>query len=347
MANTLERDVGIDVARAGLIFMMLFYHSFSNAQVASTLEVDPNFNINRWMGLVTGSFPYLMGFLIGFRYLGDVTKGFIEIQRLVVRASKLIIFFLAVNILLMILGPSLDKLTIPLPNTPDFQDILLANSSSVAYDLLMPLGEVALIGAVVVFARMHIRSDLFLLSILTIVAIILAQSGSVLLLYLACGIIGLTLGSVSGRPVVSQVLKRYWVIGLLGFVPGVILAISQTYGPDNALLYLASVAGLFFGFYNLGRFAVLRSDGTTSRIVKLFARSSLMIYIVHIPILKVLTKFSGQIFTETDLWLAFSVFAVFMFVTMGALAHVVDLYRPKFNQGLSRLNILRRATTAG
>ena len=62
MANTQERDAGIDVARAGLILMMLVFHSFGQAQLVTTLDIDQAFNVNRWVGLVTGSFPFLAGF---------------------------------------------------------------------------------------------------------------------------------------------------------------------------------------------------------------------------------------------------------------------------------------------
>ena len=340
LASTRERDVGIDVTRAGLILMMLVYHCFGHAQLITTLHIDQAFNVNRWMGLVTGSFPFLVGFLIGFRYMGDESHGFSLIRGLTVRSSKIIGLFFAANIVLVIFSLAVDEFPVRLPNTPNMQNLLLADAGYVVYDLLMPLGEIILIGAGILLARMYYKNDLILQCALIIGAIILAWSGNLLPLYLACGMVGIALGSLFARPVVKNALQRYWGICLMGFVPGIFLSVTETNGPDNSLLYLASVAGLFFAFQNLGRFGPFTSQGVVSRITILFARGSLMIYIVHIPILPFVAKLVGPLFAESDLWLAFSFLLVIMLLSMGALTYFVDLYGPRFNQNIFNLKLL-------
>jgi len=142
--------------------MMLVFHSFGQAQLHTTLEIDQAFNVNRWMGLATGSFPFLVGFLIGFRYMGVESYGFRLIRGLTVRASKIIGLFFAANIVLVIIGLAVDEFPIRLPETPNIQSLLLADPGSVAYDLLMPLGEIILIGTGILLARMYYKNDLFL-----------------------------------------------------------------------------------------------------------------------------------------------------------------------------------------
>ena len=85
-----------------MVAMMMIYHSFGDAQVAAifgpyfdaeSMRLNPNVNINRWMGLVSGSFPFLVGFLIAFRYFGLKYVGVIVVWNLVIRASKIIGLF--------------------------------------------------------------------------------------------------------------------------------------------------------------------------------------------------------------------------------------------------------------
>ena len=321
--------------------MMLVFHCFGQSQIITTKEIDQDFNVNRWMGLVAGSFPFLVGFLIGFRYMGDESYGFRLIRGLTVRSSKIIGLFFAVNIVLVIIGLAVDEFPVPLPNTPNMQNLLLADSSYVAYDLLMPLGETILIGAGILLARMYYKNDLILQCALIIAAVILAWSGNLVPLYLACGMVGIALGSLFARPVIKNALQRYWGICLMGFVPGIFLSATEMNGPDNSLLYLASVVGLFFAFHNLGRFGPFRSQGPTSRITNIFARGSLMIYVVHIPVLAFVAQAIRPFFSESELWIAFSCLLLGATLSMGALVYFVELYSPRFTQSIFNLKLLR------
>ena len=344
MATLRERDVGIDVARAGLIIMMLVYHSFGQAQLVTTLDINPNYNVNRWMGQVTGSFPFLIGFLLGFRYLVDDGSGSVPIRGLVTRGIKLIGLFFLANLLLILVRQTFDDFPIRLPETPDIASLILADSEVVAYDLLMPLGEIVLIGAVLLKFRAVYQNNLLLMRCsLVVAAMIMAWSANLTMLYLACGMMGLVLGSWFSNSENSRELREQWQFGLLALLPGIILTITEENGPDNGLLYLISVSGLFFAFHNLGRFALLRTDGSFSRITKRFARGSLMIYLVHIPILPFLAKFLGPLFSESDLWLAFSSLLVVITISMGFFVYFMELYQGRFNKFVESLKqALRR-----
>ena len=50
LATFRDRDVGIDVARPGLIVMMLVFHSLGQAQLVASWDINANLNVNRWMG---------------------------------------------------------------------------------------------------------------------------------------------------------------------------------------------------------------------------------------------------------------------------------------------------------
>lgn len=347
MATIRERDVGIDVARAGLIIMMLVFHSFGQAQLVTTLDIDQNYNVNRWMGQVTGSFPFLIGFLLGFRYLVGDGSGDVPVKGLITRGIKLIALFFAVNLLLIIVQQVFDAFPVRLPDTPSIQKLILADPKFVAYDLLMPLGEIVLIGAVLLKVRAVYQNDLLMRCSLVVAAIIMAWLGNLTMLYLACGMMGLALGSWFSIPEVSRTLRDHWQISLLALLPGIILTITEENGPDNGLLYLISVSGLFFAFHNLGRFALLRTDRLFSRITNRFARGSLMIYLVHIPILPFLAKFSGPLFSESDLWLAFFSLLAVITVSMGYFVYFMELYQPRINQSVQSLKLAYQRVIPG
>ena len=347
LATTLERNVGIDVARAGLIIMMLVFHSFGQAQLVTTLDIDQNYNVNRWMGQVTGSFPFLIGFLLGFRYLVGDGSGGVPVRPLISRALKLIALFFVLNILLILVDQAFDDFPIPLPGTPDLQSLILADPGLVAYDLLMPLGEIVLIGAVLLKVRTVYQNDRFMRCSLAVAAIIMALFGNLTVLYLACGMMGLGLGSWFANPDNSIILRDRWQISLLGLLPGIILAITEKNGPDNGLLYLISISGLFFAFHNLGRFALWRKDGWFSRVTNRFARGSLMIYLVHIPILPFLAKFSGPLFSQSDLWLAFFALLAAITVNMGCFVYFMELYQPRINQSAQKLKLVCNRVVPG
>lgn len=343
MATLRERDVGIDVARAGLIIMMLVYHSFGQAQLITTLDIDPNYNVNRWMGQVTGSFPFLIGLLLGFRYLVDDGSRSVPIWGLITRGIKLIGLFFLANLLLILVKQTFDDFPIRLPGTPDISSLILADSELVVYDLLMPLGEIVLLGAVLLKLRGVYQNNLLLMRCsLVVAAMIMAWSANLTMLYLACGIMGLALGSWFSNPENARKLRELWQFSLLALLPGIILTISEENGPDNGLLYLISVSGLFFAYHNLGRFALLRTDGLFSRITNRFARGSLMIYLVHIPILPFLAKFLGPLFSESDLWLAFFSLLVVITITMGFFVYFMELYQARINQSVQDLNLVFR-----
>jgi hypothetical protein len=327
-----ERDVGIDVARAGLIIMMLVFHSFGQAQLATSMDIDQNVNINRWMGQVSGSFPFLIGFLLGFRYLVSGGSGYEQVRGLVTRGIKLISLFFVVNILLILVQQIFDGFPVRLPETHSIQSLLLADPESVAFDLLMPLGEIILIGAAMLMVRTVYQNNLMMQCSLGLAAVIMAWLGNISMLYLACGMTGMALGSWFARPENSRLLRERWQISLLALSPGIILTMTEVNGPDNGLLYLISVSGLFFAFHNLGRFALFRMDALFSRITNRFARGSLLIYLVHIPILPFLGKFAGLLFSESDLWLAFASLLVVITISMGFFVYFMELYQVRINQ---------------
>ncbi len=332
------------MARAALIVMMVLFHSFGQAQLATSLDINQATNINRWMGLVSGSFPFLSGFLVSFRYFRVLQPTNKEIQGLISRGGKLLGLYLAINLSLIVFAWLFDEVPILVADPPSFTKLITAEHESMSYELLFPLGVIVLVGAGLLISRRYYRNDNFLRAALAAEAVFLAWSEELILVYVACGLAGLLLGAEFARPQVAAFLKRHWGAGLLALIPGVVLAVLEHSGPDFGLLYLLAVSGLFFAYHNLGRFSLFAKDGRVSRITMLLARGSLVIYIVHIPQLQVLGKITAPIFTESQLWLAFSSYVVVVLVSMCVMLMLMERYRPAVDQFLAnwKLNPFRQ-----
>lgn len=325
MASVSQRDVGIDVAKAALIAMMLLYHSFNNAQDATTTAIDQSININRWMGLVTGSFPFVVGFLIGLNYFGIAAPSLRRIWTLIVRGSKLIGLYLAANLALVLFILIFGRVSITLPKADNVAQILLSEPLHVVYDLLGPIAEIILIGAGLLLIKRYLRLNNMVVRVAAVgSAVLLAAFGNQLLLYLGCGLIGLSLGSISTDVRVRETLARYRWLAVAGLAPGIWLAFDRLVPQENGLVYLLSVTGLFFVYHYLGGLASFGREGPVSKITNLFSRSSLVIYIVHIPLLLLVTLLVSPLFNASQLWLAFAALSVFIFAVMGVLAYMLD-----------------------
>jgi peptidoglycan/LPS O-acetylase OafA/YrhL len=271
------RDVGLEFTRFLYIFMMVAYHCYESVRL---LSQNGMININYYLGLVSGSFPFLAGFLVSYHYLHIIRPGSYSISaRLLGRGTRLLAIYALINVVLVFwLYDFLGNALLPVSPHP-WLSILYGESIYVAYDILVPIGLVLIIGSAgaLLQARIGSRSKLpiqVLTGIGIAVTIATGHPG------LASGLAGIVLGFRSTDAFMMNIF-RVRLVWLSAALYGLIFAIM--YSKAHVTLYVIGVLTLFY-VARIGATMLPLHRPLVAREVGLFGKYSLLIYLFHVPI---------------------------------------------------------------
>lgn len=318
----MHRDTGIDVVRSTYIIMMIVYHCFTQAN-----KLDPGFvlDINRYLILVSGSFPFLAGFLIGYHYLRQSFTGAIDTaSRLFIRGSRLLLLYLVSNVVIIYV---LSKLKIEgVINSSDdhLMSIFTVNSSEVIYDILVPLGLILMTGALLVYIAskntgMKYQKLYYIFP--AVIGLVLAFDGRHP--YMACGLLGIALGNNLIDGVIVSVYSRYRAIVYVSLLYGLSLAIVYDDLRYSGAFYLVGVITLFYAVRSFKQAGLSQVSIIANELV-LYSRYSLFIYLVHVPLIIIIVT---QSIVPIDMFpsvFVFTVLLLIVFISMSFLIRLVD-----------------------
>ena len=327
-----KRDISIDAARSTYIIMMITYHCFSNVYSRS-----PSFmpDINLYLVLVSGSFPFLAGFLIGNYYLNKVTAVSNETSiRLATRGLRLLLIYILANILVLYTLKDIISQPLFAKTTHPLMSILSVNPSYVVFDILVPLGAILIIGAVLVTLANNASSNNLILYTLVVglCGIILAIDARHP--YMACGLTGITLGHQRLEKMIIPIYNKYRAAIVLSFVYGLLLSILCEAPRDMGIFYVVGVVLLFYSIRGFA-LAVNITNGIIAKELSFYSRYSLLIYLTHVPLLLFIVNQKVIPLTGAPPMLLFMGLMFVIFTAMSLLIRFIDRmrnYSPWFNK---------------
>lgn len=326
----MQRDNSIDVARSTYIVMMIVYHCFTQAN-----KLDPGFipDINKYLLLVSGSFPFLAGFLVGHHYLKQSFAGASDTaSRLFIRGSRLLLIYLVSNIAIVYVLTELSIQGVVSKSDNHLASIFSVNPVEVIYDILVPLGLTLMAGAMLVYSASKIgRGKYQNLHYFIPAAIGLAMAIDGEHPYMACGLIGIAVGNNSLDELIVSTYRRYRTLVYVSLLYGLALAIYSEDPRFAGVLYLAGVMSLFYALRSFNIDATEQSK-LIARERVLYSKHSLLIYLVHVPLIVIIvtqTLVPVNMFSSEFL---FAALLMIIFVSMSLLIRLVDhLYTTSIN----------------
>ena len=321
-----SRDIGIDIARATYIAMMILYHCFVQAQAATS---EAAIDINRYLILVSGSFPFLAGFLISNHYFIEIFSGHKDTKRLAVRGFKLLSLYFFINIFLLAFAPILLPDGVVAPSNNIIDSILFVRPSEVVYDILAPLGLILIIGSLLglLYTNNVLRNAAQIQIICIVAAVAFAVDGTHP--YIACGILGIGIGFSRSDLAIDSYLAKSPPLGLPLVIFGLGLATLSEIPRSTGIFYLTAVACLFYALRSVGGRHFHPRATHIQNEINMFSQYSLLIYLVHVPVLVILTKLVMPIMPQSDTWPVFIAFTIFIFASMSLMIRAVSLLRKK------------------
>lgn len=321
-----SRDIGIDIARATYITMMILYHCFVQAQAATS---EAAIDINRYLVLVSGSFPFLAGFLISNHYFIEIFSGHKNTKRLAVRGLKLLSLYFFINIFLLEFAPMLLPAGVVVASNSIIDSILFVRPAEVVYDILAPLGLILIIGSLLglLHTKKVLRSAEQIQIICIVAAVAFAVEGTHP--YIACGLLGIGIGFSRSDLVIDSYLARFPFLALPLVIFGLGLAVLSEAPRTAGVFYLTAVACLFYALRSVGGRHFYPRATHIQNEINMFSRYSLLIYLVHVPVLVVLTKLVMPIIPPSNTLPVFIAFTIFIFGLMSLMIRAVSLLRKK------------------
>lgn len=289
--------------------MMVLYHCFMNAELVTT-RVQPDINV--YLGLVSGSYPFLTGYMVSFHYLDALRGG--QAGRLLERGLKLLGIYTLSNLLILAVVADWIPGGVSVTTGDLWRSLITANVPEFLYDILVSLGQILVMGSAVVWlwTRNVIRSPkrLQLLCVgATLILIVLGVH-----IYLLCGLVGLILGFRSTDAAIDgQFGKSH------GLVLGAVLllgAFAFRQEARHGYHYLPAVVVLFYLLRSWGGRRAAKLPQTLSRGLQRVSEYSLPIYLVHVPLLIAVTQALDPYVSEGKTWQVFGAYAVGVAVTM-------------------------------
>lgn len=321
-----QRDAGLDLVRFIYIAMMVVYHCF---QVSQSLADEEMVNINRYLGLVSGSFPFLAGFLISHHYLKKLRAGDYSLGiKLIGRGARLLAIYAVINAAILFwLQHISDNWPFPKSENP-WLSIIYVNPTYVAYDILAPLGLIMVIGGAcaTLYARTGQASAASLQTLFgiggTTLAILTEHP------YLASGLAGMTLGVATIDAVITRAFtNRILLIGAALYGP--VFAIAFASPRNHETLYVLGVITLFYLIRGCAAFMKLRSSELHYEI-RLYGSYSLLIYIAHVPVLVFLSYNMQYLMTALPGTVIFAAFLVIIYILLSVFLRLVERVRTRF-----------------
>ena len=281
------RESAIDNAKFIYVLMMIVYHCVFNA---AKITGGDFLELNKYLILVSGSFPFLAGYMVSHHYFELAREGRDRISvALLVRGVRLLVIYVLMNVLF--LGYLVDVFPggIVTVGGDVMANIVAVDPQKVIYDILVPLGEIMIIGALVLLVKDYLRG---LSVVWLLVGVFTLTFYYIDLPYLACGVAGV----IAGVKGVDTLLREKFssnISVILALAFGVALAVYASSPRSTGLFYIAGVIFLFYAIVSLsgkaGKFGAWFENER-----KLYAAYSLVIYLVHVPLLVVVTVVLGS-----------------------------------------------------
>ena len=313
-----HREVGLDLCRFVYIFMMVAYHCFQNAILVS---YDSFIDINRYLGLVSGSFPFLAGFLVSYHYLGTATTTDAVARRLLARATRLLAIYLLINLILVFFMRHILPVDILPQADKPWLMVLSGNARYVAYDILLPIAFTLFFGSVI--ALLTQRTSITGLPVLAVACMLIAAVSNHA--YLASGLLGLAVGF---RPVdgfLRTVTRPPFAIAL-ALAYGLVFTANFNEPRNQPLLYVLGVLTLFSAIRTIGNRYSIRNKAALHEI-NLYAKYTLIIYLVHVPVLAFTVYALRAALEPLPVVVVFSGLLFYIYVLMSMMTRGVDLLR--------------------
>jgi peptidoglycan/LPS O-acetylase OafA/YrhL len=310
-----DRDSALDVTKGVLVLLMVLYHWLN-------YFVSPYGSGYRYIRFITPSFVFLSGYLITSLLVGRRNTSAASLSaRLVVRGTKLLVLFTALNI-----GVAWIEPTRPSGRLPGLDAFIEAFPASyltgvgTSFMVLLPISYTLILAAVLVKVRSALHLQLSTLAIMSFaVTLALVSSGveAPTLQLVAAGLLGLIAGSVLGQRL--HAIGAGWPWFCLAYV--VHLAALALWGVPFTLQLVSVCANLAL-FYLLG--GRIRSGTAPERLLSILGQYALLGYLAQIAILQLLSTAS----TRVDLGQAEAsvVLVATLLLTVGGIV-VVDLLR--------------------
>ncbi len=313
------RDVGLDFTRAVYILMMIFYHCY---EIAFRSGAATTFNANLYLGLVTGSFPWLAGFLVSYHYLKqDKSLAAKTSGRLFSRGLRLLIIYASANLLVLVYFPEILPPGFMLSGERPLTIIISTDPDYVAYDILVSLGLVMILGSMAVriygwYGNKALIPLQFVLGCIAPLVLVLSDH-----LLLACGLAGFYFGFAATDTLFSAIYRRS-VIVVISLAYGLALA-SMTNPKMTGLGYVVAVFMLFYSVREIGR-RWRCGEKWLAREIDLYAQYSLFIYLTHVALLLLPRHLLPQMSQELPVSLLFFILLAAVLLTMSILTRVVE-----------------------
>lgn len=280
-AGASPRLEALDFVKGALVVFMVVYHSL-------------NYSADRglpfqYLAFLPPSFIVITGFLLSRAYFSrppenDATTR----KRLLIRGLKLVLVFAALNVAAGLLGRrSLSGEALGLNYlVHQWFDVFVTGESRSAFEVLLPIGYLLMLGPIALAVYRWHRLLLPLLALGIVVACKIAESQNELMsngAMLGAGALGVFLGSQANLPL--DRLSRFWPVAALAYVGYMLLAAK------TGQTYLMQLTGAFLALtilYGIG--AVVGNTGWWQRRVVRLGQYSLFTYISQIGFLQILAR---------------------------------------------------------
>ena len=280
-AESATRNSALDFTKGFLVYLMVFYHW-------SNYFVGPS-SIYKYIRFLTPSFIFITGFIVSSIYFVKYDIHDLRLpMRLAIRGLKIIAVFVALNAIVSAVLP-IDSMHHP-PMTQLLVTHLIGTATpgvkEAAFPVLVPIGELLLLSAVLVFAYRLSRFVVHVCCALAFAAVILLGMSGIdnpNADLIAIGLLGMVLGMVPLSRLMSVVERP--VILAIAYL---LFDIAVSHWGEIYALQVLGVCLSVAVIYLVG--ASVWAASWLGRIVVLIGKYSLAGYISQIAILQVLRR---------------------------------------------------------
>jgi len=281
VAESATRNSALDFTKGFLVYLMVLYHWFN-------YFVGPS-GIYKYIRFLTPSFIFITGFIVSSIYFVKYDIHDLRLPvRLATRGLKIIAVFVMLNAIVSAVLPIDGMLHPPMPQLLVTHLIGTATPGvkEAAFPVLVPIGELLLLSAVLVFAYRLSRYVVHVCCALAFAAVILLRVSGIEnpnAELIAIGLLGMVLGMVPLSQLMSVVNRP--VILAIAYV---LFDIAVSHWGEIYLLQVLGVCLSIAVIYLVG--ASRWAASWLGRIVVLLGKYSLVGYISQIAILQVLRR---------------------------------------------------------
>jgi len=281
VAEGAARNSALDFTKGFLVLLMVVYHWF-NYFIGQS-------GVYKYLRFLTPSFIFIAGFIVSNIYFVKYDINNLRLPaRLATRGLKIIAVFVALNAMVSAVLPTYGTLHLPIRQmlVTYLMGAALPGVKEAAFPVLVPIGELLLLSAVLVFAYRLSRYVVHVFCALAFAAVILLRVSAIEnpnADLIAIGLLGMVLGMVP-LPRLMSVVNRPVILT----ISYVLFDIAVSYWGE---IYVLQVLGVCLSI------AVIYLIGTSrwaaswlGRIAVLLGKYSLVGYISQIAILQVLRR---------------------------------------------------------